>query len=258
MPWNKYNLSQNQKIYPKKPCVSITGNTLTECENIPVPITSLQAGAIAKIPVVLAELNLQIDVSSIINLPEPALEVKQIHKRLKITQCLLLQDTNKLFIKGFVRKNIDYATRGCCSTEQGVCGDIKHCTIDVPFECVTPVTFNGIAPLPVVTTTREEFEYFKREDLKSPNFAEKDNLLSGDFSEFNQISTEYFNELPFCELINSRIVEFDEYLNRQHATKGTLPFEEKLFSKIEEKMVIELTLKILQNRQVRIPPCITD
>lgn len=243
---------------PKKTdCVKVTNGSINTCENIPAPISAVTSGAVVKVPVVLAELTVQIDVSSIIDLPEKALEIKDIKKRLKITQCLLLQDTNKLFIKGFIRKNIEFAT--CkCATDQGFCGDIRHCTVDVPFECVTPVVFNGADPLPIVGTTREEFEYFRRKDLKQPKFADKDELLSGDFSEFNQISTEFFNELPFCELISSRIVEFDEFLNRKRADNSKLPFEEKFFDKIEEKMVVFITLKVLQNQQVAVPPTDVD
>ncbi|SKC88979.1 CsxC family protein [Maledivibacter halophilus] len=229
-------------------CADVFANTLEGCVNTPVDLDPITTGAVVKVPVVLAELNVQINVSSFINLPEFAIEIKNIKKRVKITQCRLLQDTNILFIKGFVRKNIDYATAACADSES-VCGDIRHCTVDVPFECSTPVTFNGIDPAPLQTNTTEEFEYFRTQELPS-GFPEKEDLLAGDLSEYNQISTEFFNEMPFCELISSRIVEFDEYLNRLEFSPA--PFEERLFSKIEEKMVIFLTLKILQKRQVQI------
>ena len=131
-----------------------------------------------KVPAVLAELTIQFNVNSTISLPEPAIEIKNIKKRLKITQCILLQNTNMLFIKGFVRKNIDYSTRKC-STDEGICGDIRHCTMDVPFNCTTAVIFNGLDPIDPIPTTSTEFEYFSKKDLKGPGFAEKDDLLSG-------------------------------------------------------------------------------
>ncbi|MGF7058841.1 CsxC family protein [Brassicibacter mesophilus] len=237
----------------KSVCTDVTGGTLETCVNEKVDISGLSSGVVAKIPVVLAELTLQINVDSIIDLPEYAYEIKDIKKHLKVTQCLLIQNTNMLFIKGFVRKNIQYATRSC-SNEKGFCGDIKHCTIDVPFRCTTPITFNGIAPAPIVNRTSSEFEYLREQNVFGPEFAEKDKLLSGDLSEFNQVSTEYFNELPFCELISSKIVEFDEFLNPTRPKGVTVPFEEKQFRKIEEKMVIFLTLKLLQKRQVAVPP----
>ncbi|MDF2548818.1 MAG: hypothetical protein K0R93_3716 [Anaerosolibacter sp.] len=262
MPWIRYDPSMyksNQQMQKrqdppiKTACVRTTGGTASDCINTPVEITALTTGAVAKIPVVLAELTLQLNVNAIVDLPEPAWEIKRIKKNVKVTQCLIIQDTHMLFIKGYVRKNIDYTTR-YCSNSQGICGDIKHCTVDVPFSCTTPVFFNGIVPLPPVPSSSTEFEYFRQQDIYGPRFADKDKLLSGDLSEFNQISTEFFNELPFCDLVSARIVEFDEYLNPTHPSGIKVPFAERYFESIEEKMVIYLTLKIMQNRQVAIPP----
>jgi len=234
----------------KKDLPEIFAGTVESCVNTPVEIESISGeNLVVKVPVVLAELDIQCHVSAKIKLPEPALEVKDINKKLKITQCLLLQDTNILFIKGFVRKNIEYATVGSRRNEEGVCGEIRHCTVDVPFECTTPVTFNGIEPAPVVATTSFEFQYLRKEDLPS-DFASKDKLPSGDLSEFNQISTEYYNDLPYCDIVSSRIMEFNEYLNRKKLKDG--PFEEKTFDEIHEKMVINLIVKILQERQVEL------
>lgn len=241
-----------KQSYVKNDCVSVKANTLTECVNNPSTIEAITAGAVVKVPVVLAELTVQINVDSIITLPEQALEIKNIKKNLKVTQCLLLQDTNMLFIKGFVRKNINYSTKGWCSNQAGVCGDIRHCTIDTHFNCSTPVTFNGTNPLPPIPGFSEEFRFFKSQDVKGPDFSEKSQLLSNDLTEFNQFSNEFFNELPFCELVHSRIVEYDEFLNPLPPAIGKAPFEEKEFCRFEEKMVIFLTIKILQNRQVAV------
>lgn len=232
-------------------CVDVESTVLDNCANTPVIPGGIRSGVIVKIPVVLAELTIRFNVNAFIRLPEPALEIKDIKKRLKITQCMLLQPTNVLFIKGFVRKNIDFST-GECSNWKGVCGDLRHCTVDVPFECSTPVSF-FTPPETLAINSKSEFEFFKVTDLPNKHFAEKDHLLSGDFSEFNQFMTENFNELPFCEVVRARIFEFDEFIGRQRPHDAELPFEEKFFKKIEEKMVIELTLKVLQNRQVEIP-----
>lgn len=255
------------EAYVRQACVEVTGggsqptcpsNTVA-IGSIPIPITGLTV----KIPVVLSEVSVQVNVDSIITLPEPALEIKKIKKRLKITQCLLVQDpadltptSSTLFLKGFVRKNIDYATHAC-STNEGVCGDIRHCTIDVPFTCTTTIPFSGALPVVPTENTRSEFEYFRRQKLpRGAGFAEKDELLSGDFSEFNQVSEEFFTELPFCELIQARIVEYDEFLNRtpHHVT---IPIEAKEFTQIEEKMIISVIFKVLQNQQVPILPPVT-
>lgn len=222
--------------------------------NYPEPIAALGSGAVAKIPVVLAQLNVQANVNSVITLPEYAYEIKRIKKNVKVTQCLLIQDTNILFIKGFVRKNIEYSTRESSNAE-GFCGDIKHCTVDVPFNITTAVNFNGIEPTPPIANTSTEFQYQKKEAIHHPDFSEKDALMSADLREHNQISTEYFNELPYCDLVSARIVEFDEQLMPEQPKEKYIvtPFEEKRFRRIEEKMVIFLSLRLLQKRLVAIP-----
>ncbi|WP_249168569.1 CsxC family protein [Alkaliphilus sp. B6464] len=246
------NTIAHKKPESKTSCVEVKAETLGDCDNNPVRLNPITAGVVAKIPVVLAELTVRFNVNAKIDLPEPAIEIKRIKKKVKVVQCMLIQGTDILFIKGFVRKNIEFATKEC-SHHHGMCGDIRHCTVDVPFECTTVVKFNGTRPAPLVTNTSDEFEFFTSKEL-SNDFAEKDRLLSGDLSEFNQISTEFFNELTFCELISAKVVEFDEFLHRERPKHADLPVGEKLFTKIEEKMVIAITLKLLQNRQVAIGP----
>jgi hypothetical protein len=271
-----------------KPCVIVSGGTQQTCTNEPVKIMPVnrKKRVFAKVPVILAEIDVQIDVLSTITLPEEALEIKEIKKKLKLTQCRLIQafrkkhwegdwdgdsdsewdndakdwDSHhekrkkfkfKLFIEGFVRKNIDYSVVQC-KNKFGICGDIRHCTVDVPFSCVTTIEeFNGSPPLPIVFNSKEEFEFFKSAPLP-PSFPEKDRVLSGDLSEFNQCSFEFFNEMPFCELVSSKICEHNEFLHLRSVHDG--PFEERTFKEFSEKMVIDITLKILQNQQVRIPP----
>lgn len=234
--------------------VDVTSLVTDNCENTPVPISAYGSGSVARVPVVLAQLTVQAHVNSVITLPEYAYEIKRIRKHLKITQCLLIQDTNILFIKGFIRKNIEYATRSTSNAE-GFAGDIRHATVDIPFNCTTPVTFNGLAPVQPVQNTSTEFQYLKREEIHHPDFSEKDELQSGDLREHNQISTEFFNELPFCDLISARIVEFDEQLMPEppRDKNYVTPFEEKRFHRIEEKMVLFITLRLLQNRLVAVP-----
>lgn len=236
----------------KESYVTVKDETISSCINVPTDIEAITSGVVAKIPVVLAELRLQVNINSTIELPEYAYEIKNIKKKVKVTQCLLIRDTGMLFIKGFVRKNIDYSTRSG-SNSRSFHGDIRHFTVDVPFTCTTEVFFNGFPPAPVIDNTSREFEYLMQQDLSGPNFGTKDKLQSSDTTEYNQVSTEEFNELPYCELIRAEIVEFDEALNPTEFAHNYMPFEERKFKRLEEKMVLFLTLKLLQNRQVAIP-----
>lgn len=82
---------------------------------------------IVKIPVVLAERTIQIVVESDISLDPPATEIKRVLKNVFLTQCKLVPvaftpvpGTNyrrvtraKLFVQGYIRKNIEYANDEC-------------------------------------------------------------------------------------------------------------------------------------------------
>lgn len=220
---------------------------------------SLAAGdLLVKVPVVLAEPTLTIPVDTTIQLPAPTgngvLEVKTIGKRLKITQCLLALPTNTLFIKGFVRKDIQYAEITGVGTAQtpAVQSNIIDYTVDIGFSFTTDLTNLYITP-PILPApnAKTNFEYFKTSEL--PNtlpHSDKDQLLAGDLGQFDEQSTEHFNELPYCELVSATFTEYDEYLNRQVPLPlANTPFEEGSFAQLEEKMVIVLTLKVLQKQQ---------
>lgn len=230
-----------------------------EVTNTPITPQAINAFPFIKVPVVLGETTVQIDLDSTIIFPEPVLEIKQIKKNLKLVQCRLLLPTNKLFLKGFVRKNIQYATPKAGGRDF-VSSNIHSLTVDVPFQVVTRVDFLGNPDFKSNPMTTE-FKYFNTSPLPQ-GFASKEKLLSGDFSEYNQISEEVFNELPFCELLSSKFIEYDEALNRKMGSVSGLsgqminaPFEEGTFTELEEKMVIELSLKVLQNQQVQIKEC---
>jgi len=246
-----------------KNCAAVDTETVPFCDSDPVKMKDLEEHGVAdwkkkklvKIPVVLAEVDVQIDLFSEITLPTPAIEIKRIKKRLKLTQCRLIQNTKKLFLEGFVRKNIEFAEADLCVDSDSVCGTISHCTLDTPFRCVTEIEDFITPPCPVIPSKTKEFEYFSATPLPS-DFPEKEKLLAGDLSEFNQESFEFFNELPFCELVSSTITEFDEFINREPVPGG--PFEERTFTEFDEKMVIKLRFKLLQNQQVWVPafhPC---
>jgi hypothetical protein len=199
-----------------------------------------------KVPVVLTEPTVQIDVDYTFTLPAPAIDIKRIGKHLKLTQLLVLNPANKLSIKGFVRKNIEFSIP-VVVTPTSITGPIQQFTTDIPFSAVVPLSFNLAALTPLGENSVSNFEFLSQTVLPS-GFPAKDYLASGDLSEFNQVSTEFFNELPFVELVSSTIIEYDEYINRAPVPGG--PFEEQEFTVVEEKMVIYLTLKVLQNQQV--------
>ncbi|KHE67184.1 CsxC family protein [Halobacillus sp. BBL2006] len=236
-------------------------STVHHCDNKTVKPHVSIGKITTKVPVVLAELELQLNIDETITFPEPVLEIKDIKKRVALTQCRLLLPTNKLFVKGFVRKNIQYASP--CneidqSTSQTVASDLHSFTVDIPFDCVTEIKQKDFLSMPVMPkiNNREEFDFAVSKSLPS-GFPEKDQLLSSDLSQFHQESKQFYNELPYCELISSKIIEWDEALDRT-PLPGSAPFNEGYFTKVEEKMVVDISLKVLQDQQIRVASTTND
>lgn len=212
--------------------------------------------ASAKVPVVLGDTTIQINLDATIEFKEPVLEIEEVSKHLRLTQCRLLLPTNKLFIKGFIRKNIQYATPKS-STPRAIVSRIHALTTNIPFEAVTEIEFVN---QPQFTSNPETREFIYLSASKFPQgFFQKEKLLSAEFSQYNQISGEVFNEHPYCELLSSNFIECNETLDREmgrvidsYGKRMRAPFECGTFTKLKEKTVVELTLKVLQNQQVNI------
>ncbi|MEG6520448.1 hypothetical protein [Desulfotomaculum sp. 1211_IL3151] len=54
-------------------CVKVINKTEPSCTSITLPVTTVGGSVIAKVPVTLAELTLQVNLDSLVSLPEPAL-----------------------------------------------------------------------------------------------------------------------------------------------------------------------------------------
>lgn len=256
----------------KKACDTkeIRARTLTECPNIKGYPIGKYGPLVAKIPVVIAEPKIQIVVEADIKLDEPALEIKRIKKDLFLTQCRLItirdgvdgrpdergwhEKTDdkcgfgKLFLSGFVRKNIEYATLDGSHSGGGcLSGNIRHATCNIPFECATQIDFIN-SPEKGRGGFTTEFETFSS-DFKSCSPCEHP-ILGHDPCEQEFEHFEQFTEKVFCELESAHIFEAD-------ILKDGAPWTddcscEYAFQNFTEKMVIFLTIKLLQNQQVKI------
>ena len=210
---------------------------------------------IAKVPVMLAELTLQTNIKTIITFPEFVLEIKDVNKRLNITQCHLLLPTNKLFIKGFIREKILYARPNekiVDKTKTSISSDLHSLTVDIPIQCITEIKKYISQPVIPEMNERHEFEFHNTKPLEA-SFSEKNQHMSSDLSRFHQESKQYYNELPYGELVSSKIIEWDEAVDGHPLPSGA-PIEKEYFTKMEEKIVVLFTIKVQQNQQV----CVTS
>jgi len=236
-------------------CATVVTQAESITEQIDVCPVVINAGpVVVKLPVVLAETNITIPVEATITLDQVAMEIKRIKKNVFLTQSRLIpfsQDSHNctgiLFIAGFVRKNIEYATQTCpVGTSVNVCGDIRHCTVEVPFNFTTRVTFLK-APIFNENITPSELEFFT-DNIRGCDVC-SDPVLGRNPCDQSFFSTEFFNEKPYVELVKADITEIDIHTNP--TSNCQTPIEQK-FTKLTEKMVINLTLKVLQNQQVRV------
>ena len=86
-----------------------------------------------------------------------------------MTQCRCLLPTNKLFVKGFVRKNIQYASPSkdiADSTTKSISSDIHSLTVDIPFQCVTEIKHFLTCPVMPKTNDRNEFDFFTQKHCR--------------------------------------------------------------------------------------------
>lgn len=200
-------------------------------------------------------ITVSVPVESIITLPTDALEIKAIKKNLKLTQsrffnCVLSeacisQDTPKLFLAGFVRKDIQYSeiVRQTATAVEGV---IKDFVVDIPISCVIDLGRHLIFPK-VHYDQQREYGFARTTTLPS-GFSSRDHMLSSDFTELNTVSETYYNSSPTCRLVFSQINEMDDALDRVPLQGG--PFEEGVFRTLQEKMIILIQLQLTFPTQI--------
>jgi hypothetical protein len=210
----------------------LTSDTLPAAENYP------WYGGEYKVPKVLAEFIVQIDSEAKIRLNEPAYEIKRIEKQIFLTQCRYIPPTDKVFIEGYIRKNIEYATRSCTKGHSSIAGTIKDVTVHVPFKAYTKVCFNDCKPHIKPNLPPKVARYFDEKRM-GKNIREAD-----------RANIEIFNEPVYCELQWSAV--FDADIDNKGTPIDGFPNEEE-FQEFTDKSVIYICIKLLQNQQVCLP-----
>ncbi|MBS5938637.1 hypothetical protein E5347_10755 [Clostridium sartagoforme] len=256
---NDNNLNTNENVAENAAlvghCAEVKSQPQSLTEQTPVAPTVITPGpVVVKVPVVLAETNITIPVEATIKLDKEALEIKRIRKNVYLNQSRLIpfsQDgqfgTGLLFISGFIRKNIEYATKTCSKYgSPNICGEIRHCTVEVPFNFTTRITFIR-QPLFTPNFGPSELEFFNDKNKSCDACA--DPVIGRNVCDQSFFNVEFFNEKPFTELVRADIAEIDIHTDPYKNCK--VPTEQ-LFTKLTEKIVVNLTLKVLQNQQVRV------
>ena len=155
-------------------------------------------------------------------------------------------NTGTLFLDGFINSDIEYATK--VHNDEGVCCEkIKHVTVNVPFKCTTIAMFKTY-PKFKQSTYQDETEILQT-SIKVFDACGED-ITGGDIREQSFKIIEFFNEKVFCELISAEIVEtsiLESPIDKECKTSLNQGFHD-----IAEKVVLLLTIKLLQNQNVEI------
>ncbi|ODA38754.1 hypothetical protein [Desulfosporosinus sp. BG] len=220
---------QHQPITPN-PAFPLTA-TLPMCTPLELNQTNLNTVLIT----------ISIPAETVFTLPTNALEIKTTRKKLKITQCRFYnflppapgipQDTPKLFLQGFVRKDIQYS-EAVRQTATSIEGTIKDFILKIPISCVVDLGHALIIPP----------THFSYTPPTSGPFSPENKFLSGELTEFNMVTQQFLNLLPHCELLFSQISEMDDALDRIPLPGG--PSEEGVFRTLQEKMIILIQLRL--------------
>jgi hypothetical protein len=87
-----------------------------------------------QVPVIVNSNTAQVLVVTEIPLTPPAFKIDEIQKLIEIDECVAVCD--KVIVNGRLIKNITFKTakeRDCHHDLHRVCGDVRHCTVEIPF-----------------------------------------------------------------------------------------------------------------------------
>lgn len=204
----------------------------------PTTVVSQPVVPTLKVPVVLAEPTLQIVVESNITLNPAATEIKRVKKNVFLNQVKLvpvafarIDKTDffnvtraKLFVAGHIRKNIEYASSDCNGT-------LRDRIADVPFTGFADITTFLTHPILGISESAEA------------NFISDTNSLNARLDKAFFQNLVKYNEQPFGELVAANFFELD-FSPVTVTPEGT-------FNTLTEKIVLDLTVKVLQTQQVQ-------
>lgn len=229
-------------------------NTIVK-EEVSKNINISTKGLYANLPVILAETNITISVEDTITLDQEVNEIKLIKINVFLTKSRLIpfpssiseNNSGMLFVTGFISNNIEYESK--TYTEEKVensSGNIKYCTVEVPFNFTTRITYTR-PPIFTENTTINEVEFLNGR-LKVCDVY-KDSVIDCEQYEQSLVFTEVFNEKPFVELVKANFIEVD--INRNPILSNETTIKQEV-TKLKERIIVNLMIRVLQKQQLRV------
>jgi hypothetical protein len=224
----------------------ISSRTFSLSEGIDIIPVGTSGPNITKLPVVVAEKNIEIPIESTFNLKNAALDIKNIKKDIYLINSNLLpmyeSDGNtpsmngKLFLEGFVRNKLDFSIAN--SVHDSIINLDTECVIVyIPFKCTAIIQYS----VPPVFPKENTLDYIPL-------------CMSSDCADFNKDYNKYLNKNTTssiaCEIKKYEISETYTLVDKTPFNKD-FPIEMN-FHTIKENIVISLSLTLLQEQDVAI------
>ncbi|WP_160677015.1 CsxC family protein [Clostridium sp. C8-1-8] len=260
-------------------CGCAKSETLVQAHGVNSCVKGIKPPFFSKLPVVIAAKEVEIGIESCIELPcdEKYYEIKRTKKNLFLTQARVVslnEKCGKLFLQGYIEKNIEYATADCVSRDKSVInGDIKHHTVKVPFHVITDIDFL-LKPINKDRTSLTESDLYCDASEYDSCSCSCDGVKGKAYCESDFKESTVYNTRPFIKLDGFKIIELDMYKDatplggcydgwedgkggdkkpeheHEERCNCTPEYEGNLYSKIVEKMVLFLDIKVLQEQYV--------
>ncbi len=206
------------------------------------PVVTGPTVARTKVPIVLAEPTLQIVVESDISLYPPATEIKRVKKHVFLDQVKLVPvrfarigatdfftvTRAKLFVSGHIHKNIEYASVDCNAPLQ---------------DRIAKVPFSGFAELGATIPFLSPPILGISENAEA-NFLNEKTQMDARLDKYFFQNLVKYNEQPYGELVAANFFELDFSPHSK--------YHDGSFNTLREKIVLDLTVKVLQVQQVSI------
>lgn len=184
-------------------------------------------------------------IKSTITIPGGFSEIKDIRKKVIVTQSKLVCD--ELIVEGYILKDIKYVRPSNTVSNANICLAYPNCWFDisekVPFTlCMTVTGLPTIYPTPN-TSQVAEFNYLC--DTMSQKCCDK-GYMAPSPCETLRVETNYLNERPYAELVGYRIAELDLNNRPCPCPNNVTPVDpcQCLYSSLTEKIKLDIVLDL--------------
>lgn len=122
----------------------ILSNIVKNYENSPIELKGLKENIVSEIPIILGRREINFSLNSIIKVLEGIEDIKSIHNKIIIDKMRFFKKADTLFVKGKVKKTINYFQRTNYTNRSSAVGNLKYFIVYIPFEISTIIELDKL------------------------------------------------------------------------------------------------------------------